>query len=152
MVDVVMPGMTGLELQQELRRRGDEIPVIVLTAFGNVPAAIDALKHGALEFLEKPFDHDVLLERIQDGLAEDTRRRQNQGELQDIRERMACLTRRQNEVLGLVVEGLSSKEIAQRLHVSSKTVEAHRMGLMKTMNAGSVADLVRMAVSIRPRP
>jgi FixJ family two-component response regulator len=147
-----MPGMTGLELQQELRRRGDEIPVIVLTGYGDVPSAVDALKNGAIEFLEKPADHDLLLERIRQALAEECRRRQNRGALQVIRQRMAQLTPRQNEVLELVVDGLSSKEIAARIHITCKTVEAHRMSIMKTMEAGSVADLVRMAVSGRPRP
>ena len=148
-VDVVMPGMTGLELQHELRQRGDEIPVIVLTAFGDVPSAVDAMKHGAIEFLEKPVDHDLLLERIRQGLAEDSERRQNRDAVQVIRDRMAELTPRQNEVLDLVIEGLSSKEIAARIHVSFKTIEAHRASIMKTMEAGSVADVVRMVVSVR---
>jgi FixJ family two-component response regulator len=151
-VDVVMPGMTGLELQQELRQRGDEIPVIVLTAFGDVPSAVDAMKHGAIEFLEKPVDHDLLLECIRQGLAEDSQRRQDRGAVQFIRDRMAELTPRQNEVLDHVIEGLSSKEIATRMHVSFKTVEAHRASIMRTLKAGSVADVVRMVVSVRPRP
>jgi two-component system, LuxR family, response regulator FixJ len=151
-VDVLMPAMTGLELQQELRRRGDQIPVIVLTAYGNVPTAVDALKHGAIEFLEKPFDSNFLLARIRQALDEDTRRHDERKEFRVVRQRLDRLTARQSEVLGLVVQGLSSKEIAERLYVSFKTVEAHRLAIMTTMEARSVAELVRTVVGISPGP
>jgi len=146
-VDVRIPGMSGLDLQRELRRRGDEIPVIVLTGYGSVPAAVDALKHGAMEFLEKPCDDQVLLEIIQRSLALDARHRAARYEHTVVRERMKRVTPREHEVLGLVVEGLSSKEIAPRLSVSVKTVEAHRAKIMRKMEAESVAQLVRMVVS-----
>jgi FixJ family two-component response regulator len=151
-VDVVMPQMTGLELQHELRRRADEIPVIVLTAYGDVSTAVDALKHGAIEFLEKPFEPEFLLALIRQALAEDTRRYRDRQEFRGVRQRLNRLTPRQSEVLGLVVEGLSSKQIGDRLHVSSKTVEAHRAAITKTMEVRSLAELVRQVVGILPAP
>lgn len=148
-LDMMMPGMNGLELQRALIERGIEIPVIVLTGYADVPTAVRALKNGAVEFLEKPFNDDVLLEQIRKALALDTRRRSERGSLEIVRERMARLTRRESEILELVVEGLSSKEIAGRLVVSFKTVEAHRAKVMRKMEAESVAQLVRMVVSAR---
>jgi len=146
-LDVMMPGMNGLELQRELRDRGIEIPVIVLTGYGDVPTAVRALKGGAVEFLEKPFNDDVLLEQIRLALMLDGRRRRERDVLDLVRERMARLTPREYEILALVVEGLSSKEIAGRLTVSFKTVEAHRAKIMRKMEAESVAQLVRIVVS-----
>ena len=148
-LDMMMPGMNGLELQRALIERGIEIPVIVLTGYADVPTAVRALKSGAVEFLEKPFNDDVLLEQIRKALALDTRRRSERGSLEIVRERMARLTRRESEILELVVEGLSSKEIAGRLVVSFKTVEAHRAKVMRKMEAESVAQLVRIVVSAR---
>jgi FixJ family two-component response regulator len=148
-LDVMMPGMSGLELQSELRERGIEIPVIVLTGYGDVPSAVRALKNGAVEFLEKPFNDDVLLDQIRKALALDSRRRSERGTHESVRERIARLTPRESEILELVVEGLSSKEIAARLQVSFKTVEAHRAKIMKKMEAESVAQLVRVVVSTK---
>jgi len=145
-VDVVMPGMSGLELQQELRRRGDDIPIIVLTAYGSVHSAVDALKNGAVDFLEKPFDDNVLLEQIRRSLASVVRRHSERGQREAVRARMALLSRREREVLVHVVEGLSSKEIAVRLNVNFKTIEAHRARIMLKMEADCVAQLVRMVV------
>ncbi len=149
-VDLMMPEMNGLELQDELRRRGLEIPVIVLTGYGDVPAVVRSLKSGAIDFLEKPVDDDDLLAQIRRGLALDATRRQERGDLDLVRERLARLSRRERDVLGPVVEGLTSKQIAARLCVSFKTVEAHRAKIMKKMEAVSVAQLVRMVVSARP--
>jgi two-component system, LuxR family, response regulator FixJ len=146
-LDMMMPGMNGLELQRELIERGIEIPVIVLTGYADVPTAVRALKSGAVEFLEKPFNDDVLLEQIRMALTLDARRRSERGTLDVVRERTARLTPRESEILALVVEGLSSKEIASRLSVSFKTVEAHRAKVMRKMEAESVAQLVRMVVS-----
>jgi two-component system, LuxR family, response regulator FixJ len=143
---VVMPGMSGLELQQELRRRGDDIPIIVLTAYGSVHSAVDALKNGAVDFLEKPFDDNVLLEQIRRSLASVVRRHSERGQREVVRARMALLSRREREVLVHVVEGLSSKEIAVRLNVNFKTIEAHRARIMLKMEADCVAQLVRMVV------
>jgi two-component system, LuxR family, response regulator FixJ len=150
-LDVMMPGMSGLELQQELRQRGIDIPVIVLTGYGDVASAVRALKNGAVEFLEKPFNDEVLLEQIRRALTLDSRRRGERGEKEIVRERISRLTPREHEILGLVVDGLSSKEIAARLDVSFKTVEAHRAKIMRKMEAESVAQLVRIVVSTKAR-
>jgi two-component system response regulator FixJ len=115
-----MPGMSGLELLRELNVRGIEIPVIVLTGYADVPTAVRALKGGAVEFLEKPFNDDVLLEQIRMALALDARRRNERGTLEVVRERTARLTPRESEILALVVEGLSSKEIASRLNTNAR--------------------------------
>jgi two-component system, LuxR family, response regulator FixJ len=146
-LDMMMPGMNGLELQRELLDRGIEIPVIVLTGYGDVPTAVRALKNGAVEFLEKPFNDDVLLEQIRLALMLDGRRRRERDVLDLVHERIARLTPREYEILALVVDGLSSKEIAGRLTVSFKTVEAHRAKIMRKMEAESVAQLVRIVVS-----
>jgi two-component system response regulator FixJ len=146
-LDMMMPGMSGLELQQELNARGIDIPVIVLTGYADVATAVRTLKGGAVEFLEKPFNDDVLLEQIRLALALDARRRSERGARDVVHERMLRLTPRESEILELVVEGLSSKEIAGRLNVSFKTVEAHRAKVMRKMEAESVAQLVRMVVS-----
>lgn len=146
-LDMMMPGMSGLELQKELLHRGIDIPVIVLTGYADVSTAVVTLKNGAVEFLEKPFNDDVLLEQIRKALALDTLRRSQRGAREVVHERMGRLTPREREILDLVVEGLSSKEIAGRLTVSFKTVEAHRAKVMRKMEAESVAQLVRIVVS-----
>jgi two-component system, LuxR family, response regulator FixJ len=147
LLDVRMPEMNGLDLLREMKKRFIDIPVIVLTGYADVPTAVSALKNGAVEFLEKPFDDNVILERIRGALASDSRRRLKRGRLEVVGERLARLTRREHEVLGLVVEGLASKEIAARLSLSVKTVEAHRAKIMSKMEVVSVADLVRTVVS-----
>jgi two-component system response regulator FixJ len=146
-LDVMMGGMSGLELQKELNERDIEIPVIVLTGYGDVPTAVRALKNGAIEFLEKPFDGEVLLEQVRRALELDASRRRERDADDVVRQRMEKLTPREAEILKLVVEGLSSKEIATQLDVSFKTVEAHRAKIMKKMEANGVAQLVRMVVT-----
>jgi two-component system response regulator FixJ len=146
-LDVMMGGMSGLDLQKELNDRQIEIPVIVLTGYGDVPTAVRALKNGAVEFLEKPFDGEILLEHVRRALEIDAGRRRERDASEVVRQRMSRLTPRENEILGLVVEGLSSKEIATQLDVSFKTVEAHRAKIMRKMEANGVAQLVRMVVT-----
>jgi two-component system response regulator FixJ len=146
-LDVMMGGMSGLDLQKELNDRQIEIPVIVLTGYGDVPTAVRALKNGAVEFLEKPFDGEVLLEHVRRALEIDAGRRRERDASDVVRQRLSRLTPRENEILGLVVEGLSSKEIATQLDVSFKTVEAHRAKIMRKMEANGVAQLVRMVVT-----
>jgi len=146
-VDLRMPGMGGLDLQRELRRRGDEIPIIVLTGYGSVPVVVEALKQGATEFLQKPVDDDLLLEAVRRALAFDAQHRSEGHKRRDLRERMGRLTPREQEVLRHVVDGLASKEIAARLSVSRKTVEAHRAHIMRKMDVESVARLVGTVVS-----
>jgi two-component system response regulator FixJ len=150
-LDIRMPGMNGLDLQRELIRRGIGLPIIVLTGYGDVPSAIRALKSGAVEFLEKPVEDDVLLEHVRRALFLDAKHRRERNEDELVLQRIETLTPRELEVLQLVVDGLSSKEIGHRLHVTCKTVEAHRLRIMKKMQTESVADLVRAVVGAESR-
>jgi two-component system, LuxR family, response regulator FixJ len=148
-LDMMMAGMSGLDVQKALIDRKIEIPVIVLTGYGDVPTAVRALKNGAIEFLEKPFDGEVLLEQIRRALEMDGARRRERDAGEVVRQRLSRLTPRESEILALVVDGLSSKEIAAKLDVSFKTVEAHRAKIMRKMEASGVAQLVRMVVTSR---
>lgn len=146
-LDVRMPGMSGLELQRTLRERGVEIPTIVITGHGDVPVAVRALKDGALEFLEKPFSKQMLLEHIREALRHETRRRAQRDRAVDAGERLAALTKRERQVLELVVAGKVSKEIAAELGLSKKTVDVHRAHVMHKLKVESVAELVQLVVS-----
>jgi len=150
-LDIRMPGMNGLDLQQELNRRCFDLPIIVLTGYADVPSAIRALKSGAVDFLEKPVEEDVLLNHVRRALAVDAQHRRLRSENDLVREKIERLSPGEREVLHLVIEGLSSKEIGHRLHVTCKTVEAHRLRIMKKMEAESVADLVRVVVVFESR-
>ena len=141
--DMRMPGMGGLELQEQLRRRGSAMPVIIVTAFGDVQTAVRAMKGGAVDFLQKPYNNDQVLELIQRSIAKDQEERQRRGELQLVEEGLQRLTPREREVLQLVVGGHSNKEIARELGIVPKTVEAHRAQVMDKMGVRSLADLVR---------
>ena len=145
-LDVRMPGMSGLELQDELNRRGAVIPVIFITGHGDVPMAVEAMQHGALDFLQKPFSDKDLTDRIQRALTTDNRNRALLGEKDRIRARLSALTRREMQVLRLVTLGKSNKVIAGDLGVSQRTVEIHRAHLMEKMGATSLAHLVRMTM------
>jgi FixJ family two-component response regulator len=147
-LDVRMPGMSGLELQERLRELGSRLPIIVMTAYGDVPMAVRAMKSGAVHFFEKPVSDQVLLEHIQRALADDVRRRHEESQLRDVEQRYGRLTKREAEVLERVVEGLSSKEIGGELGVSFKTIEAHRAKIMRKMEADSVPHLIRMYLSL----
>ena len=144
-LDVRMPGMSGLELQRELAERAIDLPVIVLTGHGNVQVAVHAMKAGAVDFVEKPFDNELLLDRIQKAVAESVRARGERIKRIEIAERMQLLTPREREVLDLVVAGQTNKGVARRLDISEKTVEIHRANVMRKMKAKSLADLVKMA-------
>ncbi len=146
LVDVRMPGMSGLELQAHLTREGFNLPVIIITGHGDVAMAVKAMKAGALDFIEKPFHDEDLLRSIRRALDYDERRRIGQAARDDLRARLADLTPREFEVMGLVTEGKSNREIASDLGVTPKTVEAHRARVMEKMRADSLADLVRMAM------
>jgi len=145
-LDVRMPGMSGLELQDELNRRGAIIPVIFITGHGDVPMAVEAMQHGAVDFLQKPFSDQDLTDRIQRALAADVRNRALLTEKDQIRARMSALTRREIQVLRLVTLGKSNKVVAAELGVSQRTVEIHRAHLMEKMEATSLAHLVRMTI------
>lgn len=136
-VDLRMPGLSGLDLQERLAGDGDAPPIIFLTGYGTVPAAVRALKAGAMDFLEKPFDPDTLLARVRDALACDRRRRS------DAR-RLAALTRREREVLEQVAGGKPNKVIAAGLGISERTVEQHRAHGLRKIGLRSVAELVRL--------
>lgn len=146
-LDVRMPGMSGLELQEQLAARDFRQPVIIMTAYGDVPMAVRAMKRGAVYFFEKNSSNQILLEQIQAALKEDDDRRRVEDAGRVVRERYQKLTAREIEVLDLVTAGLSSKEIGVKLGVSFKTVEAHRAKIMKKMEADSVPHLIRMYVA-----
>ena len=145
-LDVRMPGMSGLELQQELNQRGAIIPVIFITGHGDIPMAVEAMQHGAFDFLQKPFRDQDLIDRIQRALARDATNRQQLQQGDRIREHLASLTPREQEVLKLLVSGKQNKVMAAELGVSQRTVEIHRARVMEKMEAHSVAQLVRMVI------
>ncbi len=147
-LDVRMPGMSGLDLQEELVNRGIEIPVIIVTAYGDVQTAVRAMKAGAVDFVEKPVGEQGLLDQIQKAVADDLKNYQTRADQLVVKERYERLTPRESEVMTLVVDGLSSKEIAAQLDVSFKTVEAHRAKIMKKMEARSVPHLIRMSLGL----
>ena len=142
-LDVLLPGMTGLELQDHLNERGIGIPIIFVSAFADVPTAVRAMKAGALDFLEKPVQAQVLLAAVQNALSRHQGQRVARSASEEILGLMARLTAREREVMGLVMAGLSNKEMARKLGVSPKTIEAHRAKLYTKMRADSLADLVR---------
>lgn len=146
LLDVRMPGMSGLELQSYLAREEIRIPVIIITGHGDVGMAVKAMKAGAVDFIEKPFHDDALLASIETALQYDKRQRELQAQRAEIAARLAELTPREHEVMAMVTEGASNKDIASALGVSAKTVEAHRARVMDKMRADSLADLVRMAL------
>ena len=145
-LDVRMPGMSGPELQDELNRRGALIPVIFITGHGDVPMAVEAMRHGAVDFLQKPFSDKDLVNRIQLALTADRRNRQTIGAKDHIRARIAALTPRERQVLDLLTQGKSNKAIAGDLGASPRTVEIHRSHVMEKMGARSLAQLVRMTI------
>ncbi|MEO5561193.1 MAG: response regulator [Dokdonella sp.] len=146
-LDVLMPGMSGLEVQAALKRRQVRLPIIFLTGLAEVPIAVEAMREGAVDFVEKPFDNSDLLVRVRHAIDGYHHRRQQALVRKEISVLMTSLTARENEVLQLVVAGKTSKEIARILGSSHRTVEIHRGHLMKKMAASTVADLVRMCMA-----
>jgi two-component system response regulator FixJ len=149
-LDIRMPGMSGLELQARLRERGIQLPVIFITSHGDVPMAVEAMRAGAIDFLLKPFQDPDLLDRVRLALAMDAANRAERSEVAAIRGRMASLTPRESEVMHLVVEGKANKVIATDLNLSQRTVEIHRARVMDKMGATSLAHLVRMVLDVEP--
>jgi len=147
-LDVRMPGMSGLELQQQLNLRGAIIPVIFITGHGDIPMAVDAMQHGAFDFLQKPFRDQDLIDRIQRALERDGKNRAALAQHTRIRERFAALTPREREVLALMTRGKPNKVMAAELGVSQRTVEIHRARVMEKTGAASLAQLVRMAMDL----
>ncbi len=149
LLDVRMPGMTGLELQESLHARGIRLPVIIITGHGDVQMAVRAMRQGAMDFIEKPFNDQVLLERVREAIEKDLEDRETRQEVDVIRRRLERLTPREREVLSMVVDGKLSKQIAAELGLSEKTIEVHRGHIMSKMHADNVADLVRMTLTAR---
>lgn len=147
-LDVRMPGMSGLELQQQLNMRGAVIPVIFITGHGDIPMAVEAMQQGACDFLQKPFRDQDLIDRIQRALAKDQTNRAELTQHARTRERLASLTPREREVLTLVTSGKPNKVMAGDLGVSQRTVEIHRARVMEKMGASSLAQLVRMVMDL----
>jgi FixJ family two-component response regulator len=145
-LDIRMPGMSGMELQQQLNLKGAILPVIFITGHGDVPMAVEAMQHGAFDFLQKPFRDQDLIDRIQKALARDRDTRASLRKHSQIRERLDSLTPREKEVLKLLTAGQQNKVMAGELGLSQRTVEIHRAHVMEKMGASSVAQLVRMVM------
>ncbi len=150
LLDVRMPGMSGLELTQLLQSRNIAIPVILFTGHGDVPMAVQAMKDGAFDFIEKPYNEQKLLDRINDAIEHDRRIRRESAERDEALAQMALLTPREREVMDLIVEGLGNKQIAARLGISEKTVEVHRSRGKTKLRADSVVELVKIALRAQP--
>lgn len=144
--DVRMPGLSGIDLLKRLKERKIGVPVIVITGHGDVPLAVEAMKFGAVDFLEKPFDDDVLLASVQSALREREGQSKRMTERAVVEERLAVLSKRERDVLGGLVAGRANKQIAFDLGISPRTVEIYRANLMEKMRAASLSDLVRMAL------
>jgi two-component system, LuxR family, response regulator FixJ len=148
-LDIRMPAISGLGLQEELVAIGSTLPIIFMTGHGNVSTAVQAMKAGAFEFIEKPFAHEVLLEHIRRAFELDVQKRAALGQQQQIRERLKTLTPRETEVLDYVINGKATKVIAIELSLSQRTVEIYRANIMQKMQSKSVAQLVRMLSEFR---
>ena len=148
-LDVRLPGMSGLDLQKAMASADIQIPVIFITAHGDIPMSVRAMKAGAVEFLPKPFRDQDLLDAIQVSLNQDRNRRQRDGEIAELQKRLQALTPREREVFPLVVSGRSNKEIAGAIGISEITVKVHRGNLMRKMQATSFAELLRMSADLK---
>ena len=151
-LDVRLPQMSGLDFQRQLAETGMQIPIIFVTAHGDVPMSVRALKSGAVEFLTKPFRDQDLLDAIHQALQRDRTAQEQKAEIHDLQGRYHALTRREQEVMTLVVSGMLNKQIASEIGASEATVKVHRGNVMHKMQAGSVVDLLRMADKLKLSP
>ncbi|WP_213285897.1 response regulator transcription factor [Bradyrhizobium sp. sGM-13] len=149
--DIRMPGMSGIELQQKLKEHAGAIPLIFITGHGDVTMAVQAIKQGAFDFIEKPLDDERLIASISQAIESGNRLRSEYKERAALQARVAELSPRQVEVMRLVAEGLSNKEIAHKLGISTRTVENYRAWVMERMGANSLADLVRKVIALKSR-
>lgn len=149
LLDIRMPGMSGIELQDELKKRDIRIPIIFITGHGDVPMAVKAIQAGAADFIQKPFRDQELIDRIREVLVEDSQNRADLAERSEILQRMGTLTEREKEVMEQVVVGKANKVVAIDLSVSQRTVEIHRANVMEKMKAKSLAQLVRLVMRAR---
>jgi RNA polymerase sigma factor (sigma-70 family) len=147
-LDLRLPGQSGLDVQESLARAGREVPIIFISGYADVPSSVRALKAGALDFLQKPFSDQQLLDVVNEALERDREERRRRAEREAVRERFDTLTPRERDVLRLVLQGLLNKQIAAELGISEKTVKFHRGRVMDKTQAGSVAELVRQAQKI----
>jgi two-component system response regulator FixJ len=143
--DIRMPGMSGMEMQQELHRRGSNTPIIFISGHGDIPMAVEAIKAGAQEFLTKPFRDQVLLDAINTAMNQDAEQRRILEAKTDVERRKGLLTRRERQVYELVIEGKTNKVIAETLHLSHRTIEVHRSHMMEKMEAQSLTELLKLA-------
>jgi len=151
-LDVSLPGLNGLELQQRVAAERTDMPIIFITGHGDVPMSVQAMKAGAVEFLTKPFGDDILLSAIRNALERSRAALTHEGEIRALRDAYASLTSREREVMALVVTGRLNKQVGGELGISEITVKAHRGKVMRKMKAGSLADLVKMAAQLRLPP
>ncbi len=147
-LDLQLPGLSGLDLQKRMAEIGQETPIVFLTGHGDIPASVQAMKAGAVEFLTKPVDEEKLLRAIQEAVERDRHSRQQNADGRELRIRYESLTRREQEVMRQVISGLLNKQIAAELNITEFTVKFHRAHIMRKMHADSLADLVRMAESL----
>jgi two-component system, LuxR family, response regulator FixJ len=148
-LDIRMPGMDGMELQKKLNDRHSILPIIFVTGHGDVPMAVDAMKEGAVDFIQKPYREEALLEKIEAALQQDEEQRKTLGEKQEILRRVKTLTPREHEIMDRMIEGQANKVIAIELEISQRTVEIHRSRVMHKMGTHSLAHLVRMILSVK---
>jgi FixJ family two-component response regulator len=151
-LDVTLPGLNGLDLQKRVAADRKDMPIIFITGYGDVPMTVQAMKAGAVEFLTKPFGDDTLLSAIRQALERSRSALEHDAEIRGLRDRYASLSRREREVMALVVRGLLNKQVGFELGISEITVKAHRGKVMRKMEAKSLADLVTMAASLRVAP
>lgn len=148
-LDIRMPEMDGMELQEALVERGSDLPIIFVTGHGDVPLAVEAMRKGAVDFIEKPYHEEQLLEKIRNALSENAEHRQVREEKQVILERLDELTPREREIMDRMIAGQANKVIAIELNISQRTVEIHRSRVMHKMGTHSLAQLVRMVLSVQ---
>ncbi|MBQ0762825.1 response regulator FixJ [Marinobacter psychrophilus] len=148
-LDIRMPGMDGMELQKKLNDKHSILPIIFVTGHGDVPMAVDAMKEGAIDFIQKPYREEALLEKIEAALVQDRQQRKSLGEKQEIVRRVKSLTPREHEIMDRMIAGQANKVIAIELEISQRTVEIHRSRVMHKMGTHSLAHLVRMVLSVK---